>query len=101
MCTAAVSLTLSRLKPGTKRVAVAHLAPPAADQVDLHLRHARDLGVPVANELDVLVNAVRLDVVEHDRVHVLAAREHLAEAALELAVELAALGRAVAEVRER
>lgn len=85
----------------TECVAVSDLGPPAPDQVDLILLLARHFGIPVADQLDVLVDAIGLDFVEDDRVHVLAPSQNLAEARLDLGVHLAALLGAVDQVRER
>ena len=82
----------------TECVAVAHFGSPAPDQMNLILWHARHAGVPRADEVDILLNALGLDIVEDDRVHVLAAGKHLAEAGLDLGVQLAALLGAVDEV---
>jgi hypothetical protein len=69
--------------------------------MNLILGGAGDARIPLADEGDVLVDALGLDVVELDRVHVLAAGEHLAEAGLDLGVQLAALLGAVDEVGQR
>lgn len=81
----------------TKRVAVAHLGPPAAHQMHIVLGRRRHLGVPFSYEFSVFVDLVRLDLVEDDRVHVLAAGQDLREAALNVLVQFAALGSAVDE----
>ena len=69
--------------------------------MNLILWHASHTGIPLADQVHVLVHSVRLDVVEDDRVDVLASGEDLAEAALELAVELAAFLGAVDQGRQR
>ena len=85
----------------TKGITISHLCPPTANKMDLVLLEARHLGVPRAHELHVLLDLVGLDLVEDDAVRVLAAREHLAEAALHVLVERAPLGGAVHDVLER
>ena len=84
----------------TKRVTVAHLGAPASDEVHLIVGLVRHARVPRADEVDVLFDALGLDLVEDDRVHVLAARQHLAEASLDLCVHLPALLGTVDEVSE-
>lgn len=84
----------------TKRVAVAHLGAPAPDEVHLVLGLVGHARVPRTDQVDVLFDAFGLDRVEDDRVHILAARQHLTEARLDLRVHLAALLGAVDEVSE-
>ncbi len=81
----------------TKGVAVTHLGPPAAHEMHLVFGHSGHLGVPASHKLRVFVNLVRLHVVENNRVNILATSKDLGKAALDVLVELAALGRAVDE----
>jgi hypothetical protein len=74
----------------TECVAVADLGPPAAYKMHLVLGNGRHLWIPVSHKLGVLVDLVRLDLVEHYRVDVLAASQDLREAALDVLVQLAA-----------
>ena len=59
---------------------------------------AGNAGVPLPNEGDVLLHMLGLHIVELDRVYVLAAGKDLAEAGLDLGVQLAALLGAVDKV---
>lgn len=79
----------------TKGVALSDLCPPAPDQVDLVLGHARHTRVPAPDQLGILVHLIWLHLVEDDAVHVLASRQHLTEAPLDLAIHLAAFLRTV------
>jgi hypothetical protein len=97
-------MTKSRWVPiveHTERVAVAYLGPPAAYQMHLVLRNGCHFWIPTSHKLSVLVDLVRLDLVEYYRVDVLAASQDLGEAALNILVQLAALGCAVDEGRQR
>lgn len=67
--------------------------------MDLVLGNGGHLRIPVPNQFGVLINAVLLHLVEHNRVDVFAAGEDLREAALNVLVELAALGSTVDERR--
>lgn len=66
--------------------------------MNLILRHAGHARVPLSHQVDVLIHAVRLDLVKDDRMHILAAREHLAERRLDLGVHLPAFLGAVDQV---
>ena len=85
----------------TKGIAIADLGPPAAHEVHLVLGQVRHLRVPLAHEVDVLIDLVGLDLVEDDRVHVLAPGQDLTKAGLELGLHLAPFLGAVDEVGER
>lgn len=57
----------------TKRVAVAYFGPPATYEMDLVLGNGGHLRVPAPDQLGVLFDILRLDLVEDNRVDVLAA----------------------------
>lgn len=77
----------------TKSVVVADLGPPAPDEVDFVFLHAGHPGVPLADEVDVLVHLVWFDGVEDDGVDVLATGEDLGEGLFDILIEfLAFLG---------
>lgn len=59
------------------------------------------LGVPFANQIDILIDAIGLYFMKHDGVDVLPAREHLTEASFDLGIHLATLLGAIDEVSER
>jgi hypothetical protein len=82
-------------------IAVADFSPPAADKVHLVFRDGGHLGVPLAHQLRVLVYFVWLHLVEDDRVDILASSQDLGKAALDVFVQLSALGRAVYQRGER
>lgn len=84
----------------TKRITITDFCPPAAHKVYPVLRHARHAWIPPTNKLDILVHLVRLHLVKHNAVDVLASSEHLTEGALDVAVHLAAFFRAVDEITE-
>lgn len=68
--------------------------------MNLILGHVGHSGIPLANQINVLVDLVGLDLVENDAVDVLASREDLTKAALDLLVHLTTLLGAVDEVGE-
>lgn len=72
----------------TESIAIADFGAPASYQVNLVLGHARHLRIPVPDQLYVFVDLIRLDLVEHNRVHVLASCENLGEGLLNLLVHL-------------
>lgn len=69
--------------------------------MDLILRQGGHARVPVANERDILVHLVRLDLVEDDAMDVLSTGDYLREGSLELRVVLTAFFGAVDELRQR
>lgn len=70
----------------TKRVALAHLRSPAANQIHFVLWQACHLGIPLANQLCVFIDLVRLHIVENDRMDIFAASQDLREAAFDVLV---------------
>jgi hypothetical protein len=84
-------------KDRTKSIVVANLSSPAAHQVDLVLLNRGHLGVPLADEIYILVNLVGLDIVEDDRMDVFATGEDLRERPLHVFVENLSLFGAVDE----
>lgn len=91
----------TKLNGRTECVAVSHLCPPASDQMNLILGHRGHAGIPLADELDILIDLVGLDLVEDDAVDVLAAGNDLGEAGLKLRIMLPAFFGAVDEVGQR
>lgn len=81
----------------TECIVVADLCSQAADQVDAVRLGAGHLGVPLPHQVDIFIDAVRLDLVEDDGVDVLAAGEDLGKRTLDVAIELLALLGAVDE----
>ena len=61
----------------TEGFAFADFCPPASHQVDLSLRVVGHSRIPLAHEIDVVVDLIRLYIVEDDRVDVFASGEHL------------------------
>lgn len=81
----------------TECVAVANLSPPAAHEVHFVLGDGGHFWVPTSHKFRVFVNLVWFHVVEDNRVDIFAASQDLGKAALNVLVELAALGCAVDE----
>ena len=75
----------------TKGVVVAHLRAPAANQVDPVLCGSGHSGIPLANQIDILVYLVGFDFVENDGMDVFTAGEDLRIGAFDVLVELLAL----------
>lgn len=69
--------------------------------MDFVLGRIRHLGVESANKLNVLVDLVRLHLVEDDGVYVFASSQDLTEAGLELSLHLSAFLGAVDKIRQR
>ena len=84
-------------KVRTKSIVVANLSSPAAHQVDFVLLDRGHLGVPLADEIYILVNLVGLDIVEDDRMDVFATGEDLRERPLHVFVKHLSLFGAVDE----
>ena len=85
----------------TECVAVADLGLPTPYKVDLVLGNRNHLRIPIAHQLSVLIDLVRLYRMEHNRVDILAPGQDLREAALNVLVKLASLGCAVDERGQR
>ena len=68
--------------------------------MDLVLCNGRHFWIPAAYQLVVLFNFVGLDIVEHDRMDVFAARQNLRKASLDIFVKLTALRRSIDERRQ-
>ena len=79
----------------TKGITISHFRPPAPYQIDVILWDARDLRIPTANQIHILVHLVRLHAVKHNTVHILAPSQYLTEALLDLPIHLLPLMRAV------
>lgn len=84
----------------TKCITIADLGSPASYQVNFVLGGVCHPGVPTTYKLDILVDLVRLDFVEDDRMDVFAAGEDLGEGPLHLLVQLLAFRGAVDQTRE-
>lgn len=84
----------------TEGIAIANFGAPASYQVDLVLGHAGHFGVPVSDQLYVFVDLIRLDLVEHNRMHIFASCENLREGLLNLLVHLSPLFGAIDQRRQ-
>src|SRR5436305_13666247 len=79
----------------TKGFAVPDLCSPASNKVDLVLFHFCHSGMPRPHQLDVLVDLLRFDGVENDRVDIFTSRQDLREGSLDFLVHLSSFWRAV------
>lgn len=85
----------------TKGIIIPNLGPPTAHEMYSIFLQSRHLRVPLSDQLRILVHFVRLDVMKHNRMHILSPRKHLRERAFKVAVQLLPLFGAVDETRQR
>lgn len=70
----------------TESVVISDLSTPAADEVDPVLFHPGHLGIPFTHQPYILVDLVRLDLVEDNRMDIFSSRQDFGEGPLDILV---------------